>query len=348
MSFQVTVNPGNHRFDAGADQTVLDAALAAGIVLPYGCRNGACGSCRGKVVAGKVSNADSVAQLLTAEEREEGYALFCQAHASSDLEIECAQVRLATDIQVRKMPVRVITLTQVIADVMVLTLQLPSADPFRYRAGQYVEFILKDGRRRSYSMASAPRDGAPMELHLRHLPGGAFTDHVFGAGATRMKEREILRVEGPLGSFGLLDGSNRPIVMLATGTGFAPIKAMVEQLIDSGSDRSVVFYWGGRRPQDLYMHELAQSWTAQLPNFRYVPVVSQPQAEDNWTGRTGYVQDAVLADLPDLAAYEVYACGSLRMVEGARQLLIHTGHLSPDLFFSDAFTSEADVAALKA
>src|SRR5690606_27052426 len=186
----------------------------------------------------------------------EGYTLMCQARAGSDLVIESAEVRLASDIQIRKLPSRVISLSRAAPDVMVLSLQLPAAEPFRYYAGQYVEIILKDGRRRSYSMAGAPHKGGPLELHIRHMPGGVFTDHVFGAGATQMKEREILRLEGPFGSFFLREDSDKPVVLLASGTGFAPVKAIVEHMIHKAIRRPVRLYWGGRRPHDLYMDEL--------------------------------------------------------------------------------------------
>src|SRR5690606_16028363 len=203
--------------------------------------------------------------------------------------------------QIRKMPARVMALDKKADDVMIMSLQLPATEPFRYYAGQYIEFILKDGKRRSFSMATAPNGTAPVELHIRHLPGGVFTDHVFGAGETQIKVREILRVEGPLGSFFLREESDKPVVFLASGTGFAPIKAIVEQMMATGIDRPSVLYWGGRRPHDIYMSELAESWAKALPNFSFVPVVSEALPEDNWAGRTGYVHLAVMQDIPDLS-----------------------------------------------
>ncbi|VFR34671.1 2-polyprenylphenol hydroxylase and related flavodoxin oxidoreductases / CDP-6-deoxy-delta-3,4-glucoseen reductase-like [plant metagenome] len=347
MSFQVTVLPSQHTFTADAGQTLLDAALAAGIVLPYSCRNGACSTCKGKVVSGDFEAGGTPAQILSPEEIEQGYTLFCQAHARSDMVLESKEVRLASDIQIRKLPARVMTLERAAPDVTVLTLQLPATEPFRYYAGQYIEVILKDGRRRSYSMASPPGTGGPLELHIRHLPGGVFTDHVFGAGATQMKEREIMRLEGPLGSFFLREDSDAPIVLLASGTGFAPVKAIVEHMQLAGIRRPVRLYWGGRRPQDLYMHALAEGWAAQIPDFQYIPVVSQALPEDNWTGRTGFVHEAVMQDLPDLSGWQVYACGTPLMVDAARRDFGARCQLPEEAFFADAFTSEADVAALK-
>jgi len=343
MSFKVKVLPSGHEFEVSQGQSVLDAAMGAGIVLPYSCRTGACSTCKGKVVSGSYQAGSSPEQILSSKELSEGYTLFCQAKPTSDLVIEAHEIRMASDIQIRKMPARVMGLEDLAHDVKVIQLQLPPSEPFRYYAGQYVEFILKDGSRRSYSMACAPNEKNLVELHLRHMPGGLFTDHVFGVGATQMKLREILRVEGPLGTFFLRDDSDKPIVFLASGTGFAPIKAIVEQMIAQGSTRPAVLYWGGRRPRDLYMNELAQEWARTLPNFSYVPVVSEALPEDAWHGRTGLVHQAVMQDLPDLSGHQVYACGAPIVVESARRDFIHDCGLPDDEFFADAFTSQADV-----
>lgn len=345
MSFQVTVLPSQHQFSAAADQTVLDAALAAGIVLPYSCRSGACSTCKAKVISGQVEEGTTPSQTLSEQEREQGYALLCQAHATSDLVIESRDVRLATDIQIRKLPSRVTSMQRMAPDVEVLQLQLPAADTFRFYAGQYIEVLLKDGKRRSYSMANPPHEATALELHVRHLPGGLFTDHVFGAGTTQMKEREILRLEGPHGSFYLREDSTLPIILLASGTGFAPIKAIVQHMAHQQIKRPVTLYWGGRRPVDLYMHALAQSWAETLPDFKYVPVISDALPEDNWTGRTGFVHRAVMEDYPDMSGYQVYACGAPIVVNSARKEFMATCNLSEDAFFADSFTSEADNAA---
>ena len=347
MTFQVTIAPSQHQFSVTADQTVLDAALAAGILLPYSCRSGACSTCKAKIVSGTIQPVPSAEVILTPEEREAGYTLLCQARATSDLVVESREIRLASDIQVRKLPSRVTSITRPAADVAVLQLQLPATETFKFYAGQYVELILKDGKRRSYSMANPPHSAAALELHIRHLPGGLFTDHVFGVGATQMKEREILRIEGPMGSFFLREDSDLPIVMLASGTGFAPIKAIIEHMVEQGIKRPVTLYWGGRRPADLYMHAMAQNWAATIPNFRYVPVVSDALPEDAWTGRTGFVHKAVMADFPDLSGYQVYACGAPIVVDSARREFVAHCKLPDDAFFADSFTSEADLAVLK-
>ena len=347
MSFQVTIQPSQHQFPADADKSVLDAALAAGILLPYSCRSGACSTCKAKVISGTVEAGTTAAQILTPQEIFEGFTLLCQARATSDLVIESREIRLATDIQIRKLPSRVTSIERPAPDVAILQLQLPATEAFRYYAGQYIELILKDGKRRSYSMANPPHAAAALELHVRHLPGGLFTDHVFGAGATQMKEREILRVEGPFGSFFLREDSNLPIVMLASGTGFAPIKSIIEHMIQQGIERPITLYWGARRPLDLYMHSLAEHWAQTQPNFKYIPVVSNALPEDAWTGRTGFVHRAVMDDFPSLMGHQVYACGAPIVVESARRDFMTQCSLPDEAFFADAFTSEADIAALK-
>ncbi|HEY1043838.1 MAG TPA: CDP-6-deoxy-delta-3,4-glucoseen reductase [Telluria sp.] len=342
MTFEITVQPSGHQFSCEEDETVLAAAIRTGVGLPYGCKNGACGSCKGKIVEGTVQHKPYQKRALTDEELANGFSLFCCALPQSPLTILAREVTGSSEYPVRKMPTRVISLERAAPDVMIVKLQLPASEALAYRAGQYVEFLLRDGKRRSYSMASAPSSlESPLELHIRHMPGGVFTEQVFGA----MKERDILRFEGPHGSFFLREDSDKPIVMLASGTGFAPIKALVEHMQHLKSERPVRFYWGGRRPQDLYMHALAEEWARTIPNFHYVPVVSDALPEDAWTGRTGFVHQAVMQDLPDLSGYQVYACGAPVMVDSARRDFAAQCGLPPDEFYADAFTSEADLAA---
>jgi len=235
--------------------------------------------------------------------------------------------------------VRVISLEKKSDDVMVVQLQLPANDNFQYHPGQDVEFLLRDGARRSYSMANAP--AGTMELHIRHMPGGKFTDHVFGA----MKEKEIQRIEGPFGSFYLREESTKPIVFLASGTGFAPIKAIIEHMKAKNITRPATLYWGGRRPADLYLNNWLQTQLADMPHLKFVPVVSDAQAQDNWTGRTGFVHRAVLQDLPDLSGHQVYACGAPIVVSSAQRDFTTLAHLPEEEFFADSFTSEADKAS---
>jgi CDP-4-dehydro-6-deoxyglucose reductase len=224
---------------------------------------------------------------------------------------------------------------------MLLRMQLPANDPLRYHAGQYMEFILRDGSRRSYSMANAPHtqvDKPGIELHLRHLPGGKFTDHVF----TAMKEKDILRMEGPFGSFFLREDSDKPMILLASGTGLAPIKAIIEHLQFKHSQRNAVLYWGCRSKADLYLHDWALEAAKALPNLKYIPVLSEPKPEDAWTGRTGLVHQAVMHDHPNLMNHQVYACGAPIMVESAHKDFVARCGLPDDEFYADSFTSEAD------
>ena len=349
MSFKVTVLPGGQEFQAGPEQTVLDAALAAGIVLPYSCRNGTCSTCEGRVVSGEYDAGPAPARILDAADLARGHTLLCQARPASDLVIEAREVRMADDIVVRKMPVRVLALEPLAPDVMEITLQLPSAEAFRFQPGQYLEFILKDGSRRSYSMACGQTDAHRVRLHVRHMPGGLFTSRVFGAGTEPpLKVRDILRIEGPLGAFFLDPDDTRPILFLASGTGFAPIQAMIEGMLARGDTRPATLYWGGRRPADLYRQDLARQWQDQLPGFRFVPVLSDAVPDDGWTGRTGWVHQAVMDDLPDLSGHQVYACGAPAMVEAARRDFIRQCGLAQDAFHADAFTSAADRAGVEA
>lgn len=343
MSHKITVLPSGREFYAGPGQTILDAALAAGVTLPYSCRDGACSTCKGRVLNGSFVQGPHQAGVLDAQETEQGYALFCCATPQSDLTVEARVVQGLDGIEIRKMPVRLKSLESAAPDVMILTLQLPANQHFDYNAGQYLDFMFPDGSRRSYSMASAP-GAATLELHVRHMPGGFFTDRVFGVAEPTLKVRDILRCEAPLGSFFLREDSDKPIVLLASGTGFAPIKAMMEHMIRRDVRRPVRFYWGGRRPRDLYAHQLALGWRRELSDFEYIPVVSDALPEDGWSGRTGLVHRAVMADLPVLAGHQVYACGTPAMVDSARADFTRVCGLPEAEFHADAFTSQADSA----
>ena len=346
MAFNISVLPSGRSFEADAGETMLAAGIRQGVGLPYGCKDGACGSCKCKKLSGTVVHGPHQEKALSAQEEADGYVLTCCGTATSDVVLESRQVTHAGAFPIKKMPARVAQLERLSHDVMRVKLQLPAADVMQFHAGQYIEFILRDGARRSYSMANAPHrlleTGAPMvDLHIRHMPGGKFTDHVFGA----MKEKEILRIEGPYGSFYLRDDSPKPIVMLASGTGFAPVKAILEHMQFMGITRDVVLYWGGRRPHDLYLDAWVREQQAAMPHLRYVPVVSDALPEDGWTGRTGFVHQAVLQDLPDLSGHQVYACGAPIVVDSARKDFTERAALPEEEFYADAFTTEADKAA---
>ena len=341
MTFTVTVLPSGASFSVDRDEPILAAAIRQGVGLPYGCKDGACGSCKCKLVEGRVIHGAHQAKALSTEEEDQGHVLTCCAAPQTDLVLEARTVPGAGEFPVRKMPCRVSRIDKPAPDVAVLQLQLPANDKLAYHAGQYIEFILPDGSRRSYSMATAPhrQDTQPgIELHIRHMPGGKFTDHVFGA----MKVKEILRLEGPFGSFFLREDSPKPVVLLASGTGFAPIKAIIEHLRFKGSTRPVALYWGCRGRADLYAHDWATEMAREMPNLRYVPVLSDARPSDAWQGRTGLVHLAVMADLPDLSGHQVYACGAPIMVESAQRDFVARAGLPEEEFFADSFTSEAD------
>jgi CDP-4-dehydro-6-deoxyglucose reductase, E3 len=341
MARKVTVQPSGNVFDVPEGDTILAAGLNAGFHLPYGCRNGACGSCKGKLVAGRIDYGKYQHTALSGDERAAGYALFCVAKPLTDVTIESREIGAVKDIVVKKLPCRVNKLERVTDDVMIVQLKLPANERLRFLAGQYIEFILKDGSRRSFSMANPPHDDEFLELHVRYVSGGTFTEHVF----SKMKERDILRFEGPLGSF-FLHESEKPIVFVASGTGFAPIKAIIESAFKREIERPMTLYWGGRRPNDLYLDALARQWAAERPQqLKYVPVISDATPEDHWTGRTGFVHHAVMADFADLSGVQVYACGVPIMVESARRDFTHERGLPIDEFFADSFTTQADLAA---
>lgn len=344
MGFTVSVRPSEKQFEVEAGETILAAALRQGVVLPYGCKNGACGSCKAQVLEGSIEQGPHSTNALKPEEAVRGQALLCCSTANSDLVVQCRVVAAAGDIPVRKLPCRIASITDAAPDVKIVSLQMPANERLQYLAGQYVELLLRDGSRRSYSMACAPHLAERIELHIRHMPGGKFTDALFGQTQPAIKERDILRFEGPLGTFFLREDSDAPIVLLASGTGFAPIKAIIEHAMFKGIRRPMTLYWGGRRPHDLYMNALCEQWSRELPGFRYVPVVSDAQPEDAWAGRTGFVHRAVIDDIADLSGYQVYACGAPIVIDSAKRDFTAQCGLPEDQFFADAFTSEADQA----
>ncbi len=341
MTFQISIQPSGRTFAVEPGEAMLSAGIRQGIGLPYGCKDGACGSCKCRKLEGTVVHGTHQSKALSDEEEANGFVLTCCGFPHSDVVLESRQVTEAGAFPIRKMPSRVLALERMSHDVMKIRLQLPANDTFMYHAGQYVEFILRDGSRRSYSMANAPHNGPALELHIRHMPGGKFTDHVFGA----MKEKEIQRIEGPFGSFYLREDSDKPMVLLASGTGFAPIKALLEHMQFQGITRPATLYWGGRRPEDLYMDDWVQARLLDMPNLTYVPVISNATPEDAWTGRTGFVHRAVLEDLPDLSAYQVYACGAPIVIDSARNDYSELAGLPEEEYYADSFITEADKAA---
>jgi CDP-4-dehydro-6-deoxyglucose reductase len=340
MSFKITVEPSGRTFQADDGEMLLSAGIRQGVGMPYGCKDGACGSCKCKLISGNVSIGSHQAKALSSGEEALGFILTCCSTAHTDIVLESKQVVEEGAFPIKKMPVRVFSLEKKTDDVMVVKLQVPASDLIKYKAGQYVDFLLRDGSRRSYSMANAPHTVTAevpyIELHIRHMVGGLFTDHVFGA----MKEKEIQRIEGPQGSFFLRD-SEKPLIFIASGTGFAPIKAIIEEMQHLNNKRQVTFYWGGRRPSDLYMNDWVLARAAEMPNLKYISVVSDALESDAWSGRIGFVHNGVTSDFKDLSNYQVYACGAPIVVDSARVAYSELG-LPADEFYADSFTSALD------
>ncbi len=338
MPYQVTIQPSGHQFTVHEDETVLEAALRENFALPYGCRNGACGACKGKLLAGTVDYGAYQTNALSDADKEKGLALFCTAQPDSDLIIEAREISAAKDIPIRTLPCRIERMERLAADVMGLWLKLPSNERLQFLPGQYIDFLLKDGGNRSFSLANAPEADSLLELHIRLVPGGRFTEQVF----TGMKPKDIMRIKGPMGSFFLRE-SDKPILFLAGGTGFAPIKSILEHAFQHEIDRQMVLYWGAKSLPDLYLPDLPGQWQQAHANFTFIPVLSEARPEDNWQGRQGFVHQAILADFADLSGYQVYACGAPPMIEAARRDFTAKG-LPEDEFYSDAFAYQTPPA----
>ncbi|OQW67867.1 MAG: CDP-6-deoxy-delta-3,4-glucoseen reductase [Proteobacteria bacterium ST_bin12] len=333
---KVTIKNSGHTFDVRPSQTVLQAAIEAGINLPYGCRNGACGACKAKLLQGKVMHDDYQGSAMSDAELAAGNALLCCARPMEDLSIECREVGGLAGIKPRILPARVAKKEQLAHDVIALHLQLPASERLQFKAGQYIEFILKDGKRRAFSIANAPHDSDFLQLHIRVIAGGVFSEYV----EKELQEKAILRLEAPFGSFFLREDSQRPIIMVAGGTGFAPVKGMIEHMLHNNIQRDIVLYRGARQLRDLYMHDLCEKWADLTPNITYIPVLSEPAENDNWQGKTGLVHQAVLDDFEVLSQHQAYVCGAPGMCEIAHQTFIQQG-LDTEEFFSDAFTFAA-------
>lgn len=341
MTFKVQLQSSGEEFVCDSEKSILQAALDVGIAIPFSCRSGMCMTCRAQVVKGSVSFGGAHEKYLSLEDREKGYALLCCAKPLTDIVVDVPKV--STKIASQKYPVRVLQIQKMSDDVMSLTLGLPPNQPVHFQAGQFVDFLLDGGVRRSYSIATAPKAQGvrQLEFHIRHLPGGHFTPHVF----SNMKVRDLLQIEMPLGSFYLKEDSVGPMILLASGTGFAPIKSILTTLAERNSLRSIHLYWGGRQKQDLYDMEFVESLGSKLKNFEFIPVLSDALPSDKWSGRTGFVHRAVMQDFPDMSSIEVYACGAPIVVESARADFIEQCKLNHDQFYADSFVTEAEKSA---
>ncbi|MEM5432753.1 CDP-6-deoxy-delta-3,4-glucoseen reductase [Cupriavidus oxalaticus] len=341
----ITLCPSGNTFEATPGTSILGAAIEAGLSLPYNCRTGICRGCLARVRTGVVSHGATDFEYLSKPERDGGYALLCQATAETDCEIEVDELDDMTGIRPRLVPCRVIGMNRLAPDVMGLRLRLPMNEKMRFLAGQYIDILLDDGRRRSYSIATEPgvEGVVELELHVRNVPEGTFTNHVF----TSMKIRDLLRFQGPMGTFFLRENSDRPILMLASGTGMAPIRAMLGYALRKGihRQRPITVYWGGRTRADLYLLDELTALASQHPGLTFIPVLSEPAQSCAWAGRTGLVHRALIEDCASsLTDSQVYACGAPVMVEAARRDFVRECGLPEQEFFADAFVSEADRA----
>jgi NAD(P)H-flavin reductase/ferredoxin len=336
QTYQMTAHPGRQNAPVRPGETLLDAGLRVGIPLPFECRSGGCGVCKATMIGGQVEMSGYQPSALSENERAAGRILLCCARALSDVEFEYEENAAARGTQVGTWLARVERLERLAHDVMLVALRLPEGERIDFEAGQYLNILLEDGSRRSYSFTTPSGSTDVIELHVRLMPGGRFTTRVFES----MKVGDTLDIEGPVGSFVLHEPSDKPLIFVAGATGFAPVKSLLEQAFHMGIERPLHLYWGVRRPRDLYLTGLPQRWEREHPNFRFVPVISDPTPEDGWKGRTGLVHEAILADFPDLSGFSVYACGSVRMVEAARPAFVAQG-LHEGACYSDAFSPAA-------
>jgi len=334
MSFKVHVEPSGHEFNVDAGEIILDAAIRQGVNLPYGCRNGFCGNCQSTLLSGELGYPEGAPPAL--DENQQDACLTCQGVPHSDIRLEVQEIAQAQDIEIREMPCKVDRIERLNEDVIRLYIKLPEGERLQFLAGQYINFILENGDKRAFSIANAPHDDQFIELHIRHVAGGAFTDFLFEG----MQEKTIMRIEAPLGSYFLREDSDRPIILMGGGTGFAPLKGIIEHAFEIGVERPIHLYWGVRAQSDLYLPDLPEEWAKQHTNFSYIPVLSEPNGD--WAGRSGWVHDSVIADYPDLSAFEVYMSGPPPMIEAGKDAFLAHG-LSEDHLYSDSFEYAAAV-----
>lgn len=336
MPFKVTIHSNQSSFQVNPDETILDAALNQGLNLPYGCRSGFCGECKGKIINGQVSYQEQP-EKLSEEDIKEGFAFLCSCYPESDLEIDIELVVETDSIEIKTMPCRIQSLKKAADDVIILSLKVPAEERLQFLPGQYIDILLDGDKRRSFSLANPPHNDEFLELHIRHVSGGLFTDQLFSA----IKEMDILRIEGPHGSFFYREArSQQPVIFVAGGTGFAPIKSIIEHLIAEKTTFPIYLYWGVRTEADLYLDELAKQWQKEFPNIHYIPVLSEIESatknNQQWNGKTGYVHQAVCEDFANLAEYAIYACGPPVMISSAEKAFTQQG-LKEGNFFSDSF-----------
>ena len=361
----VRIEPHGRTLRVAAAQPVLEAALAAGLNLPHSCKSGHCGSCRARLLAGEIRYPGVRPLGLSAEEERDGQVLLCQAHALTDLTVEARLIASLAEVEIKTLPCRIAALTPLAADVMQLLLRLPAVERLRFQPGQYLDVLLAGGRRRSFSIASPPHDSDLLELHVRRVSGGGFTQRLFASagevaralqpGATAdpaaeetddaaapLRVGSLLRIEGPIGQFVYRD-EPRPALMIAGGTGFAPLKSMLRHALERGSGRVIHLYWGARHVRDVYEESLVLGWARRFPQLTFTAVLSEPSPAEAAHHRSGWVHEAVLADYPDLSGFDVYAAGPPAMIEAIRSAFPRHG-LAPGRLYFDSFDYAPDAA----
>ena len=311
----VRIDPHGRTLRVREDQSVLEVALAAGLNLPHSCRSGHCASCRARLLSGEIHYPNGRTAGLTAAEADAGYVLLCQARPRSDLRVEARLVANVSEAEIKTLPCRIARMERLAPDVMQVFLRLPAVEPLQFRAGQYLDVLLDGGKRRSFSIASPPHDNGQIELHVRHVQGGGFTSALFD----KLHAGALLRIEGPIGQF-IYRESVAPALLIAGGTGFAPLKSMLRHALERGSTRQLHLYWGARHTIDLYEEKTVLDWVRQFPNLRFTAVLSEASVQEAAVEhrRTGLVHEAALADYPDLALFDVYTAGPPAMIEAIR------------------------------
>lgn len=338
MSHTITLQANGKRFEAAPGETVLEAARRAGLALPYSCLAGVCGSCKATLVEGECHYPRNPPSALNASERLHRQVLLCQAVPASDLLLAAREVASVADMPLQPLRLRVVDKVLLGPDVARLLLAGVDGARMQRLAGQYLDVLLDDGRRRAFSIANAPSGDGLIELHVRRVAGGGFTAAVFD----RLAAGDELRVEGPLGTFVAREDSERPILLMAGGTGFAPIKALVEHFIALGTRRPMTLYWGARTPRELYLRTLPERWAREIEGFRFVPVAVDAEGAHGLRG--GFVHEALLEDHPDLAAFDLYMSGPPAMIDAGRRAFVDAG-LPEDRMYYDSFDYAPDVIA---
>lgn len=332
MSHTIELPQQQLQFEAEPGETVIQAARRNGITLPHSCLGGSCGACVAQLLQGSVSYPNGQPLTLNLADIEQGKAALCQAVAEDNLVIATPSARTTSDKpEVKMMPCRIQALEKPTDDVAIMTLALPPQSVFDYLPGQYIEFLLKDGSRRAFSIANtATTRDDQIVLHIRKVPNGYFTGAVFSS----LKPGALLRMEGPFGDFYWRKAPSAPVVCVAGGTGIAPILSLLDHLPDNAKDRQIDLFWGVKRQSDLYCLAQIDDLKSRLSNLHFHPVLSE--ADAGWQGASGFVHQHALHSIGDFSQHVVYSCGPPPMIAALKESFMANG-LQADRLFFDAF-----------